>query len=338
MRIENPTPLETLALPMINRGDRTTLIIIVKGTFTFAPEKTELADDQIPIAFGDQLYEKKGAGIRYETDLVPFKPKTDVVLCGRAYAPQNQPAQKVDVSLKLGPVEKHLRVYGKRLWNYSGLLSHRYAVTATKPFVTCPIRYTEAFGGMDPTTGEYCDRNLAGKGYYSRKTKNKLTGWPLPRIEDPKALIRTPEDHPKPVGFGFYHRAWQPRAACAGTFDDAWRKNRSPKLPEDFNYHFYNGAHPDLQVKGYLNGDEPVELVNLTPEGLARFDLPGIMPACLIKRINAQESEKVKLNLDTVFIEPDKRNFSLVWRGAAKLAALSEAEIEQVSITVNEGR
>jgi hypothetical protein len=338
MRIENPTPLEAMALPMINRGDRTTLTVIVKGTFSFAAQKTQLADNQIPIALGDQLYDKQnGGGIRYETDLVPFKPKTDVVLSGIAYAPENHPVDKVDVALKLGPVKKYLRVYGKRLWNYSGLLSRSYTITDTKPFVTCPIRYSEAFGGVDPSTGEYCDRNLAGKGFYSVKTKTKLTGWPLPRIEDPKALIRRPEDHPKPVGFGFYHRAWQPRAACAGTFDDAWRKKRSPKPPEDFNYHFYNGAHPDLQVKGYLNGDEPVELVNLTPDGRVRFNLPGIAPTCSVKRIKETDAQVVTMKLDTVFIEPDKYLFCLVWRGAAQLAALSEAEIEAVSIAVDEG-
>ena len=336
MKIENPTPLETMALPMMNRGDRSTLTVITKGTFTFGPDKTELAEDQIPIALGDQLYDQKeGGGFRYETDLVPFKPKTDIVLSGKAYAPENHQADKVDVALRLGSVKKQLRVFGKRLWNYSGLLSRSYTITDTKPFVTCPILYTEAFGGMDPTTGEYCDRNLAGKGFYSAKSKTKLTGWPLPRIEDPRALIRSPEDHPNPVGFGFYHRAWQPRAACAGTFDEAWRKKRSPRPPEDFNYHFYNGAHPDLQVKGYIKGDEPVELINLTPEGQVRFNLPGIRPLCSVARVNGQEAEMVQMNLDTVFIEPDKRNFCLVWRGAAQLAALSEAEIEQVSISVN---
>lgn len=333
MKIENPTPFETFALPMMGRGDRATLTVIVKATYTFVSDEVELAADQAPISLGDQFYEEQeGGGIRYENDLVPYKPKTDVVLSCTAYAPENQPADKVDVAVKVGPMKKHLRIFGRRLWNYAGVWSRRYTMTDAKPFLTCPIRYGEAFGGIDPTTGEYCDRNLSGKGFYSEKTKTKLTGWPLPRIEDPRRLIRSPKDHPKPVGFGFYHRAWQPRASCAGTYDKTWRNERSPKQPEDFNYHFYNGAHPDLQVKGYLKGHEPVELINLTPEGRSRFNLPGIQPVCRIKRVKHEEAETIPMNLDTLFIEPDRRTFNLVWRGSARLAALSDAEIEQVTI------
>lgn len=334
MKIENPTPFEAIALPMMGRGDRTTLTVIVKGTFSFLADKVELEAEQTPIALGDMFYDKKeGGGIRYETDLVPYKPKTDVVLSAKAYAPENEPTDKVDVVLKVGPLKKHLRVFGRRLWNYAGVLSRRYTITDTEPFVTCPISYTEAFGGIDPTNGEYCDRNLSGKGYYAVETKTKLTGWPLPRIEDPRKLIRSPKDHPHPVGFGFYHRAWQPRAACAGTYDDTWRIERNPKRPEDFNFHFYNGAHPDLQVKGYLKGHEPVEMINLTPEGHAQFNLPGVVPVCCIQRVGLEETENLPMNLDTVFFEPDQKRFCLVWRGAAKLASLSEAEIEQVTLS-----
>jgi hypothetical protein len=77
-----------------------------------------------------------------------------------------------------------------------------------------------------------------------------------------------------------------------------------------------------------------VELTNLTPEGQVRFNLPGIRPLCRVERVQDQEAEMVQMNLDTVFIEPGKSRFCLVWRGAAQLAALSEAEIEQVSISV----
>ncbi len=335
MKIDNPTPLEAFALPLMGRGERPTLTVIVKATFSFAGKKLELAEEQIPIALSDQLYDKKeGGGIRYENDLIPYKPKTDVVLSGKAYAPEGKPAKAVDVLLKVGPVKKHLRVFGRRLWNYAGVLSKRYTITDTESFEVCPLRYTEAFGGIDAASGEYCDRNMNGKGFYSENTKTKLTGWPLPRIEDPRHLIKTPKDHPKPVGFDFYHRSWQPRAACAGTYDEKWRKERCPEKPEDFNFHFYNGAHPDLQVKGYLKGHEPVELIHLTPEGRHKFNLPAIAPICRVKRAKTEEPQTLEMNLDTVFFEPDQKRFCQVWRGAARLKALTETEIEQVSLSV----
>jgi hypothetical protein len=123
-----------------------------------------------------------------------------------------------------------------------------------------------------------------------------------------------------------------PRERYAGTFDKAWRAERSPKMPADFNYRFYNGAHPDLQVKGFLAGNEPVELINLTPEGHMRFALPGIIPRCRVLRARQKEEEKIVLNLDTVFIEPGRQRFCLVWRGAVALAALSDGGIERVII------
>jgi hypothetical protein len=334
MEIENKTAFEAVAQPMMGIKDRQTLTVIVKGTFSFDWEHTEIAAEQVPIAFGDSLYDdKEGGGIRYETDLVPFKPRTDVVLDAAAHAPDNRPARALPVAVTVGPVKKHLAVFGKRLWNHAGVLRRRrYTITEAQPFVTQPIRYCEAFGGLDATSGEYCDHNLSGKGFYSIKTRDNLAGKPLPLIEDPRHLIKSPTDRPPTAGIGFYHRAWLPRARYAGTFDKAWRAERSPRMPKDFNFRFYNGAHPDLQAKGYLAGNEPVELINLTPEGHMRFSLPAVNPLCRLRRARQEKEESIALNLDTVFIEPERNRFCLVWRGAAALDGLTNGGIKQVTI------
>jgi hypothetical protein len=334
MEIENTSSFSATVLPMPGPGHRPALVVIVKAAFAFAMGQTEPAAEQVPIAYGDSYYdEQEGGGIRYESDLAAYKPRTDVVLCGSAYAPKNQPSRKVDVKLRLGSVHKHLKVFGKRLWNHAGVLGRRrYVITEAQPFLIQPIRYSEAFGGVDEATGEYCDHNLNGKGFYSTKSKANLAGKPLPLIEDPKHLIDSPADHPDPAGLGFYHRAWLPRARYAGTFDKAWRTGRSPKMPADFSYRFYNGAHPDLQVKGYLAGNELVELDNLTPEGRLHFNLPGITPVCRVMRTGKKEQEIIAMHLDTVFIESDRGRFCLVWRGNAGLTALTEARIQRVVI------
>jgi hypothetical protein len=335
MEVANQTAFQAIAQPMMGRKDRPALTVIVKGTFTFAREHTELAAEQVPIAYGDALYdENEGGGMRYETDLVPFKPATDVVFDAAAHAPENRPADSVPVSVSVGPVQKQLRVFGKRLWNHAGILrKRRYVITEAQPYLTQPIRYHDAFGGLDETTGEYCDHNLSGKGFYSLKTKANLAGKPLPLIEDPRHLIKNPADRPPVAGLGFYHRSWLPRARHAGTFDKTWWADRRPRMPKDFNYRFFNGAHPDLQVKGYLAGNELVEMVNLTPEGHMRFALPGITPVCRVLRARQKEEQNIAMRLDTAFIEPGRQRFCLVWRGAAPLAGLSDNGIEQVLIT-----
>ena len=56
-------------------------------------QRTGLAAEQVPIAYGDALYdENEGGGVRYESDLVPYKPRADVVLSGKAHAPEGRPA------------------------------------------------------------------------------------------------------------------------------------------------------------------------------------------------------------------------------------------------------
>jgi hypothetical protein len=334
MELNNTTAFQATALPMMGPGDQSMLTMIVKATFTFSMGKTEPAVDQAPIAFGDTFYEDLQGQVHYETDMSPFKPRTDVVLSGTAYAPEGKPSASVDVGLRVGPVQKNLKIIGRRLWNHAGVLSRRFVPTHAEPFVSRPIRYTDAFGGMDENSGEYCAENLSGKGYYSIKTKTNLAGQPLPNIEDPNHLIQSPKDHPTPVGFGFYHRAWHPRATYAGTYDNTWHIERRPWYPKNFNFRFYNGAHPDLQAEGYLQGNEPVKLVNLTPEGTVEFDLPGIVPQCRARRVATNTTEPIPINLDTVFIESDQHTFCLVWRGSIPLAELSEAEIEQVTVDI----
>jgi hypothetical protein len=336
MNIINNTLFDTAVLPLVDTEGEPCLTVIVKGSFTFESGNVETAEEQFPIAYGDVPADEENGGCsRYESDIVPFKPCTDIVLWGQAYAPEGRPTEWVKVGLKVGPVEKQLVVFGDRFWNHAGVLSRKYEKTGAKPFAHRPIVYEDAFGGVDPSTGQYCERNLCGKGFFSKKTKEKPVGKPLPCIEEPRQLIRTIEDHPTPVGFGFYHRAWQPRAAYAGTYDDTWRKNRSPLLPKDFDARYYNGAHPDLQVKGYLRGDEVVGMVNLTPEGETVFTLPGIIPKCSVLRKTKEENEDLqtlKMHLDTLFMEPDEKRFCLVWRGNTPLKDISAEEIRQVEI------
>lgn len=115
-------------------------------------------------------------------------------------------------------------------------------------------------------------------------------------------------------GFGPICKTWQPRLALAGTYDQAWQAGRWPFLPGDFDYGFWNCAHPDLQIP-FPRGDETVQLHNLTPDGLLRFCLPGWLPFVLVRYQDGTLNE-ARANLDTVFIEPDARRVSLVWRAS----------------------
>jgi hypothetical protein len=142
-----------------------------------------------------------------------------------------------------------------------------------------------------------------------------------------------------------------------GTYDDNYRKNIAPDPPPDFKYDYYNAAHPDLQLPGYLNGDELVELINLSPGGVMNFHLPGLAPVCKVKRtfetleayLNTLDpstvdrtrlgevlagDETVPLNLDTLYLMPDEKRLFLLWRGRTPVYDHTALEVETVGISL----
>lgn len=347
MEIINHTPFEVEALPTKGPEDQTVLTIIVKGTFEMQPDEPALvALEQIPVAYGNEFYdEADGGSVKFEADIAPFKPRADIVLVGRAYAPGGHPVTALDVTLRVGEVSRTIRVIGDRHWETESRFFPVYA-SDPEPFTVIDLVYERAFGGVDLNGGDWCRENLVGRGFFAKRTKEALNGAPLPNLEDPENLIDAWNDHPKPVGFGFYGRAWMPRAGYVGTYDEKWRKERSPDPPEDFRFDYYNGAPPDLQVEGYLKGDERVELVNLTPDGRIRFWLPGTQLSVRVTKTDrygiespaeaSTTTEAVNLNLDTLCLIPDEERFYLVWRGLCPINDLTGLEVTQIQVTTVE--
>jgi hypothetical protein len=344
LEIVNRTPLlvETLPLPD-GPGGGDAMTVVLKGTFDIVPDGVATpSDEQMPILFGDEFMGDDPAGCpRFEFDMAPFKPRADIALVGKAYAPGGRPVTEMEAGLRVGNVSKTLRIFGDRHWQCASPVLP-VTMSAPRPFVTMELTYDRAFGGIDANGGGFCEENLAGKGFYGEKSKRTVDGQPLPNIEDPRNLVRAFTDHPRPAGFGFCSRAWKPRAGCIGTFDEKWRKTRSPRLPVDFRFDYYNAAHPDLQPPGYLRGDEDVALANLTPGGVLRFRLPGIAPAVEVVKTDRYEvpfdrpaTEQVvplPMNLDTLCLIPDEMRLYLVWRGVLPMKSLDMLDVKSVEI------
>jgi len=351
MRIDNQTPFAVAALPLMGPEDRPFVTVIVKGTFEIRPDQPALPlAEPIPILYGDEFHPGESSGsVRFESDICPFKPATDIVLVGRAHAPWGEAAPFVDVSLRVGSKRKALRVFGDRIWKLaSKLMSARQSEPV--PFRTMDLVYERAFGGVDSEGGGVCMENPVGKGYFVKKTKKAVHQAFLPNIEDPDRLITSPTDHPPPAGFGFIGRGWQPRSALLGTYDEAWQAERCPDPPRDFRFEFYNGAHPDLQVEGYLEGHEEVLLTNLTPEGRTRFSLPGIRPRATVAKTVEMRApptqdpesttpppppilkQEVPLRLDTLCLIPEEGRFYQVWRGLCPIRKLDSFEVSAIEV------
>lgn len=339
------------------------MTVIIKVTCTIPFDGPALiAENQLPIFSADQPEGDDPTGpVRFESDLVPIKPKADVVLVGKAHSPRNKaPEAPLDVVLRVGSLEKRIRVFGDRTWQFPTRLALIPEFSNPEPFATMDLVYERAFGGIDEAAALYCAENLAGRGFIGKRTPDSIHGKPLPNLEDPSNLIRSWDSRPKPAGFGFYGRGWMPRLKLAGTpHHPPDPRERVRGLPSDFSYAFFNGAHPDLQVEGYLKGDEEVELTNLSPAPYLEFRLPGIRPRVTVTKwtispiewIDRQleegrvvsihdvptTKERIRTVLDTLVLVPEAQIFYMVFRGNCQLAGLETLEVAGISVTVEKG-
>jgi len=354
LQISNDTPFAISTLRWLDLDNKPKLTVVVKATFMMGHkgEEVRTTPKQLPV-FGHDITTDAKPSVRFESDLAPFKPCTDVVLVGRAYAPEGKPVTEIVAGLRVGQLRYGVAVIGDRKWQTQ--LLEKPTISYTQPFLTMDLVYERAFGGFDKPAGMYCKDNHVGTGFIGKRSAERVEGLNLPNLEDPRNLINAWNSRPRPAGFGFYGRSWAPRLAYAGTYGDKYMKERHPLLPTDFSYRFFNGAHPDLQVGGYLRGDEEVDLLNVCP-GASRvnFRLPGVQPKITVERWSVppeqwvQEhtgadgslpvqlplvEEPLKPVLDTLVFVPDQGVFYEVFRAVCELSSLESMEIARVKVT-----
>jgi hypothetical protein len=305
LQINNLTPFQSFLGVFANLDGVECAYGIVKATFAIRPEGVELAPKQVPVTLVDEYYgDPQTSSLKTASEITLVKPSTDVLLQGHAYAPGGR-GKQVDVTLKVGKLEKTVRVFGNRVWR-SRLL--RYKISEPETFERIPLKYEYAFGGVDPqprnkTKVDYEPRNPVGKGLVPRKSRLRVRGIPLPNLEDPKHRIRRPRHRPMPACFGPICAHWAPRRFYAGTYDEEWTKKRAPYLPADFEPRFFQCAPPDLIPMQYLKGGERVEIIGASPNGRLQFALPICSPE-LIFHLDGKVHSHIP-NLDTIVFQPD---------------------------------
>lgn len=289
---------------------------IVKATYMIMDNaRLVLAEEQSPVNFSGEYYgDPETSSYKYEPECTFIKPTTDVVLIGHAYA-QNNASTVLDVGLKVGPVQKVVRVIGDRFFLKSNGLT---SISSPIPFEKIPLIYERAFGGWDrhhpdPNKHTFEPRNAVGTGF-GYPSSNIETPVQLPNLEDPQRPWKGWGDRPPPAGFGFISPHWQPRASFAGTYDEKWDKTRKPLLPTDFDRRFFNAASPGLIAPGYLRGDEVVTIINATPNGRISFNLPGFTPPTCTVELRGRKKVILQTQLDTVIINTDENLVFLLWR------------------------
>lgn len=297
--LENRTPFAAATHVQLDDEGQEVLLVMVSASFSDASYSgtLEIATEQLPVCFADEPFGDPAlSSNRYEADIALIKPGAEVVLIGSAYAPDGEPAETVDVGLKVGPVKKVLRVTGDRLRSSEG-------TGQPHPFRKMPLVWERAFGGtLESGT---CDvRNPVGIGWHDALPANPTIKSQLPNI----AYQGDQEPHNRPAGFGPLGRGWQPRLAFAGTYDQAWIDTQWPLPPKDFDAK-HNFSAPEDQHLPELAHGERVVLLNLTPTGRWDFRCPAIRAP--LQLVYEDRIETFDLTPDTMIIESDSARITL---------------------------
>jgi hypothetical protein len=321
------------------------LSVLVKRSFDINPGKEcTLAAADKPLIPGDVFWDDPmNSSVRYESDFIPFKQATDVVVEGVAHAPGGMATSACTVSVRVDRWSKSVAVIGDRVARYAN--GQTPVFTDPARFTRMDLRYERAYGGTDvysdPQSLYPYPRNPLGRGFVLRNTAQTVDNLPLPNLEDP-TLPLTPaslcvgdyaawESRPMPAGFGWIAKTWLPRALLAGIMpadrpvEQELRQAYAELLPadqrqpylengiRDMDFQFFNGASPGLVVP-YLQGGEWVATENLSRGGAHRFQLPTPVPRIGLDIGDGVQEPQVVLQ--TVMIRMEDEQVDLVWRGA----------------------
>jgi hypothetical protein len=208
---------------------------------------------------------------------------------------------EVSVRMETGhrTLAKTVRVYGQRVFYSTG---GRVVPGPAARLHPTPLRYEQSYGGAEER------RNPVGIG--AVQDRSELVEKVAPSIEDPRHPVSSLR--PAPAGFGPIAPDWSPRCERAGTCDEAWRRTRAPIRPLDYDPRHACVSEPDLFSPEPIAGDEPVEVLGATPEGVWRFKLPRVAPLVTFETSGGIIEQRPRP--DTYLIDADDGRVELTFR------------------------
>lgn len=250
------------------------------------------------------------------------KSRGEVIVSGSAYAPGGADSVACEARVRIGAIDKTVRVIGDRRWDARGVAS------PPAPFTEMPLRYTHAFGGDGFPLNPY------GKGFSNDSTAS-CEGRALPNLEDPRYALRSPDDTVAPACFAAQDLTFAQRTSKLGTYDDAWLRDAMPGLALDVDWRAFNVAPEDQWLEGYFQGDERFSLENLHPEQ-PRIEgrLPGLCARVFVNR-RADEGERfeeIPTRLDTVHFFPAAMRAALLFRGVVEVVEDDADDVLQLLV------
>lgn len=312
--LDNRTPFPARLQPMTSSQGHRQWLLTVKATWVLDSGRLASAEQQQAIRIephvcrvGDLALDdvqRRCLGPLQDEELVwvdaetgPPKPSFNLLVSGHACAPAGWNQPQLSARVQVGGIDASLTAHVPRCW-VSGLLGMKSRSLAA---VVSRVPLHPAFGDWDGGL-------LAGA---------VANGLPLlPWLQHTKHAARYQRRAVVPAGWG----PWPPNAAhrhChAGTYDEAWQRERAPQLPKDFDPRHWNDAHPELQASKPPTAGEVLRLQHLGSQPLIESRMPGLPLSAAPRQAGGQQLPSMALLPDTLLIEPDHNRMSLLWRQA----------------------
>lgn len=282
---------------------------------------------------------------------------TDVIVRGSAASLDERPVMRMTVAVEVGRARKAIVVTGDRAISWDG--SHAPIISPPRPFVSMPLRWENAYGGVDarvrPTrdvtldqflTGAMCadgpgyyPRNPIGKGYLVRN--EPLDGAEMPNLEDPEDLLTAERlvagdpakwyTMPLPWCFERVPLAWFPRARFLGPEADPWFPPPYNERLAEIRRGFLKWPIDSSNLAALLSQEAShgLSIASLSEahrvviEGMTADErrLSFALPPELPPAVFTVErrSTPVPLRALHVIIEPNKRSVSITWSASIDL-------------------
>lgn len=340
MRLTTALPITTLSFGHWRQNGTEETVVLAKAVFQRVADGMFRIAEPEPLEMTD-VFEGDPATtpLLREQELAPGKVATDLILKAVARAPGSEALAQWPVRLSIADrlfYEFHVR--GPTLWRQVG---QGWRQSRPQPVREVPLSYALAYGGVcpaeDATSPETYESNPSGLGFVTEAALGECESLAAPQIGNIGDFFRTDPLQPMALhGTGPIARAWLPRRAFAGTFDDIWRKTRQPQMPEDFDLRFWNVAHRPLQLSPKLIGTERIRVEGIRYDGQpVTVQLPH---AALMVRMLDQSRFAAPMELDTVELDltsedPPGHRLTLIWSCILPLdASAAGAQVEPIRI------
>lgn len=332
MQIVNYTPFTPFTFSPLDKVGNEYQVIIIKGTFDIVPDSVlAISSTQDPLTMADEFHGKPGySSVKRESDLVAFKPKAEILIANAvAKSPEGLPMESWEIGIMFRSTLHRFRVTGPRAWKF---LDRKWCLSDAVPVTEVELKYENAFGGFwqSNETSGVCKENPVGCGMVNVDSLDKTLPVRAPQIESLDDPVREIGKEYAIAGLGPIHRSWQPRLGLAGDFDDKWKAEKWPLLPDNFDDGHNNAAPLFLTFSECFAAGEKVRLLRLTQEGRLEFMLPSL-DVFVLKRYLSGAIAAEPMRLDTLEIDLATNKGYLVWRlSIPPLPAIRLAEVRMI--------